>query len=220
MKILHLEASPGWGGQEIRVLREAEGMRTRGNDVILGVMQGGGLIQEGCKAGFTVYPLNFNKAHWPSCLFQVLSLIRRHRIDLVNTHSSLDAWIGGIAARIAGVPIVRTRHLSTLIKPGWNSRLLYGNLADFVVTTCASIIPMICDQSGKTKDRCQSIPTGVDPSRVRFEEGASRKARANLGISQEDFLIGTACFIRSWKGIADFSRLPIFYACLRTSNGS
>jgi glycosyltransferase involved in cell wall biosynthesis len=204
MKILHLEASPGWGGQEIRVLREAEGMRTRGNDVILGVMQGGGLIQEGCKAGFTVYPLNFNKTHWPSCLFQVLSLIRRHRIDLVNTHSSLDAWIGAIAARISGVPIVRTRHLSTRIKPGWNSRLLYGKLADFVVTTCSSIIPMICEQSGKTKDRCQSIPTGVDPSRVRFEEGASRKARVNLGISQEDFLIGTACFIRSWKGIADF----------------
>jgi glycosyltransferase involved in cell wall biosynthesis len=204
MKILHLEASPGWGGQEIRVLREAEGMRSRGHEVILGVMQGGTLIQEGCKAGFTVYPLNFNKARWPSCLFRLLSLIRRHRIDLVNTHSSLDAWIGGIAARISGVPIVRTRHLSTLIKPGWNSRLLYGNLADFVVTTCASIIPMICVQSGKTQDRCQSIPTGVDPAKVRFEEEASRKARADLGISQVDFLIGTACFIRSWKGIADF----------------
>lgn len=204
MRILHLEASPGWGGQEIRILREAEGMRQRGHEVILGVMEKGGLIAEGCKAGFTVYPLNFNKRHWPSCLFQILSLIRRHRIELVNTHSSLDAWIGGIAARIARKAIVRTRHLSTPIKPGLNSRLLYGKLADFVVTTCSSIIPMICDQSGKSREVCQSIPTGVDPSRICFDEEASRKVRADLGIRQEDFLVGTACFIRSWKGIADF----------------
>jgi glycosyltransferase involved in cell wall biosynthesis len=204
MIILHLEASPGWGGQEIRILREAEGMRSRGHEVILGVMEGGGLIGEACKAGFTVYPLNFNKSHWLSCLFQMLSLIRRHRIDLINTHSSLDAWIGGIAARIARRPIVRTRHLSTAIKPGWNSRLLYGKLADFIVTTCSSIVPMICDQSGKMKENCRSIPTGVDPARVRFEEEASRKAKRDLGIRNEDFLVGTACFIRSWKGIADF----------------
>ncbi len=204
MNILHLEASPGWGGQEIRILREAEGMRLRGHKVILGVMEGGRLIEEGCKAGFTVHSLNFNKSHWFACLFQILSLIRQHRIDFVNTHSSLDAWIGGIAARIAKRPIVRTRHLSTPIKPGWNSRILYGKLADFVVTTCASILPMICSQSGKRKEECQSIPTGVDPARISFEEEASKKVRSDLGIRPEEFFVGTACFLRSWKGIADF----------------
>ena len=152
MKILHLEASPGWGGQEIRILREAEGMREKGHEVILCVMKGGELINRACKAGFTCYPLSFYKKDWLYCLFRLLRLIRLHEIDLVNTHSSLDAWIGGIAARIAGIPVVRTRHLSTPIKKGWNSRILYGNLADFVVTTCASILPMISNQSGKPKE--------------------------------------------------------------------
>ncbi len=84
MKILHLEASPGWGGQEIRILREAEGMRARGHEILLGVMEGGKLIDAACKAGFTVYPLNFNKSHWPFTLFRILTLIWRHKIDLVN----------------------------------------------------------------------------------------------------------------------------------------
>jgi glycosyltransferase involved in cell wall biosynthesis len=203
MKILHLEASPGWGGQEMRILREAEGMRARGHELILAVMKGGKLIEHGCKAGFTVFSLNFNKPHWPVCLFQLLSMIRRYQIDLINTHSSLDAWIGGIAAKIAGVPVVRTRHLSTPIKPGWNSRILYGKLADFVVTTSASILPMIVKQSGKPESACQSIPTGVDPARIRFSDEASKKFRAELGIGQEEFLVGTACFLRSWKGIGD-----------------
>ena len=204
MRILHLEASPGWGGQEIRILREAEGMRERGHEVILAVMQGGTLVKEACKAGFTVKEINFKKSHWPLALVLLLRLMRRHRIDLVNTHSSLDSWIGGIAARIAKRPIVRTRHLSTPIKQGWNSRVLYGNLADFIVTTCGGIIPMICRQSGKSASQCRSIATGVDLTRMLADKSSADLFRSQLGLSSGDFLVGTACFMRSWKGIDDF----------------
>ncbi len=203
MRILHLEASPGWGGQEIRILREAEGMRERGHEVFFAVMQGGRLIEEACKAGFTVYALNFHKIGWPLCLMQILKILRRHQIDIVNTHSSLDAWIGGIAARLGFRPIVRTRHLSTKIKGGLNSRLLYGSLADFVVTTCASILPMIAQQSGKCLEKCASIPTGVDPAKMNIVR-SSMDFREQMGLRKSDFLVGTACFMRSWKGIGDF----------------
>jgi glycosyltransferase involved in cell wall biosynthesis len=203
MNILHLEASAGWGGQEIRILREAEGMRSRGHQVILAVTKGGGLVVRAREAGFTVYELNFKRPHWFFCLFLLLRIIRRHRIDLVNTHSSLDSWIGGIAARISGKSIVRTRHLSTAIKPGWNSRMVYGKLADFVVTTCASIVPIICKQSGKQPHLCRSIATGVDPTKIQIQPGQAEAFRIQIGAAPDDFLIGTACFMRSWKGIDD-----------------
>lgn len=204
MRILHLEASSGWGGQEMRILKESIGMREKGHEVVLGVMKGGGLIEPACKARFTCYPLNFKKPGWPVCLFQLLSIIRRHKIDLVNTHSSLDAWIGGIAARIAGKKVVRTRHLSTPIKPGMNSRLLYGKLADAVVTTCERIIPMISAQSGKRLELCKSVATGVDPSKIVCSDEEAKKIKASWGFKDEDFVVGTACFLRSWKGIRDF----------------
>ncbi|MDA0190295.1 MAG: hypothetical protein OSW77_08200, partial [Proteobacteria bacterium] len=35
MKIVHTEASCGWGGQEIRILEEARGLAARGHDVQL-----------------------------------------------------------------------------------------------------------------------------------------------------------------------------------------
>src|SRR3989338_11715898 len=159
MRILHLEASSGWGGQEIRILREAEGMRERGHEVIFGVTRGGKLVEKARAARFLVYELNFKRLFWPFSLFRLLAIARRHRINLINTHSSLDAWIGGMAARLARVPVIRTRHLSTPIKSGLNSRLLYGALADFVVTTCASIVPLIAKQSGKSALLCRSIAT-------------------------------------------------------------
>ncbi|MGB7978114.1 MAG: glycosyltransferase family 4 protein [Chlamydiales bacterium] len=203
MNILHLEASPGWGGQEMRILREAEGMRQRGHTVILAVMRGGGLVGKAREAGFVVYELNFHKRGWFLSLFQLLQIFRRHRIDLVNTHSSLDSWIGGIAARLARKTIVRTRHLSTPIKGGLNSRLLYGKLSDFVVTTCASILPMVIEQSGKPACRCRSIATGVDPRQIQVQGDEITAFREALGMAPEVFLVGTACFMRSWKGVDD-----------------
>lgn len=206
MNILHLEASSGWGGQEIRILREAEGMRTRGHQVILAVARGGGLVARAKEAGFTVYELNFRKGAWLSSLFKLLTIMRKHQIDLVNTHSSLDSWIGGIAARIGRRAIVRTRHLSTPIKAGWNSRFLYGKLADYVVTTCASILPMISKQSGKPLDLCRSVATGVDPEKIKASEEEAEEFRKKMGIAPDDFLVGTVCFMRSWKGIDDLLR--------------
>lgn len=203
MKILHLEASPGWGGQEIRILREAEGMRGRGHEVILAVMRGGELIVRARAAGFTVYELNFKKHAWLICLFQLLAILFRHQIELVNTHSSLDSWIGGIAARLARCKILRTRHLSTPIKKGWNSRMVYGKLADYVVTTCSAIIPMICQQSGKREENCRFIATGVDPEKIHFKKEEAEEFRKKMDVKPDDFLVGTACFMRSWKGIDD-----------------
>ena len=203
MIILHLEASAGWGGQEIRILREAEGMRKRGHTVILAVTKGGKLVKHGREAGFIVYQLNFRRPAWLACLLRLVWIIAKHRVDLINTHSSLDSWIGGIAGRFTRRLIVRTRHLSTPIKPGFNSRFLYGTLADFVVTTCSSILPMIANQSGKEYSKCRSIATGVDPRKIEVLPGDAARFREKMGILPEDFLVGTACFMRSWKGVDD-----------------
>jgi glycosyltransferase involved in cell wall biosynthesis len=44
----------------------------------------------------------------------------------------------------------------------------------------------------------------VDPEKILSSEAASKKFRAELGVGEDEFLIGTACFLRSWKGIQDF----------------
>jgi glycosyltransferase involved in cell wall biosynthesis len=71
------------------------------------------------------------------------------------------------------------------------------------VTTCAEMVPIICNQAKKSSSRCLSIPTGVDPTRIVLEENSMKTFRSEMGISSEDFLVGTACFMRSWKGIDD-----------------
>ena len=201
MSILHTESSNGWGGQEMRILKEAIGLRNRGHEIIFAVTQGGKLIAQAKKAGFTVYEINFRRSTAFSAIRNLLKIIRKHQIKLVNTHSSLDAWLGGLAGRIGGCKVIRTRHLSTSVRGGLNAFLLYRCLANFIVTTSSGIIPQIARLSRQPLSRFQCIPTGVEPFEV--ERSKIQEFRDKLGIKENELLIGTVCVVRSWKGIQD-----------------
>lgn len=203
MHILHTESSKGWGGQEIRILREMIGMRERGHRLFLIVAKGGGLAARARAHGFTVVEVPLQRRLALVSMLLLAFWMVRWRIDLVNTHSSWDAWCAGCVGKLLGKKVVRTRHLSTPIRVGWNSVLLYRWLTDFVVTTSASIVPTIAHQSGRSLASVRSIPTGVLPDEVCYTQEQVRHFRDSLGIQEGDFLVGTACFVRSWKGILD-----------------
>ena len=204
LNILHLEASPGWGGQEIRILKESIGMQGFGHNVIIAVEKGGGLIKKAKREGFLTYAIRFKKAFWLLSFFKLFFIMKKHKIDLVNTHSSSDAWLGGIIAKLLKIPVIRTRHLSTPIKKGLNSKLLYGYLADYVVTTCKEIVDVIIKQANKDPKKCLSIPTGVDFEKIKVNQSQAIDFRKKFDIKESAFLVGSACFMRSWKGIDDF----------------
>jgi glycosyltransferase involved in cell wall biosynthesis len=203
MNILHTEASPGWGGQEIRIIREVMGMKKRGHNVICAVCRGGGIVPHLKKEGITVYELPFTKLSMPLDVFTLIKIMREHNIDIINTHSSRDAWVGGIAARLSMRKVVRTRHLSTAIRPGLNSIALYNTLADAVVTTCEEIVPIICKQARISRDTCISIPTGIDPTEIFVSNEQAILFREKYNIPSDSILVGTVCILRMWKGVED-----------------
>lgn len=184
-------------------------MRERGHFVILAVEKGGGLLLEARKKGFLVYEMHYKKPFALFTLCKLFYILLKNQIDLVNTHSSLDSWMGGIAAKILRRRVVRTRHLSTPIRKGINSLILYKGLPDFVVTTSSAIIPMICSQARLSATHCRCIPTGVDPRLLKVDAQEVKKFREKLGLSSDDTLVGTACFVRSWKGIVDLLKAAL-----------
>jgi glycosyltransferase involved in cell wall biosynthesis len=201
MKILHTESSTGWGGQEMRILREAIGMRQRGHEIFLAVHQGGRLIEKAREEGFIVYEFDLKKSAMLWTIPRLGKIIKQHGIDLLIAHSSSDAWVGGIAARAFNTSIIRTRHLSTPIRGGINSLLLYNWLVDFVVTTSSCILPIISKRAKLDPSLLKCIPTGIDPSALEIEPLAMAAFRSSLGLKDGDLLVGTCCFVRSWKGI-------------------
>lgn len=192
--VLHTEASPGLGGQEVRTLNEARWTAERGWRVLLAGQPDGPLLERARAAGLVTVPIRMRAAFDPEGLAGLVRVIRRERVSLVHTHSSIDAWLGGIAGRLCRVPVVRTRHVSIAIRRGLNP--VYRWLADRVITSGEAIRRMVLDM-GVPPDRVIAIPAGVNLETFPFGVRAPETARA-LGLSRP--VIGSVAMFRGSKG--------------------
>ncbi len=199
MRILHTESSLGWGGQEIRILTEAQTFRAHGHEVLVAANAGSEIAANAPRYGIPVTLLPLARRNVKSVVV-VRRFLRQWAPDVVNTHSSLDAWIVALA-RLRLVPcprIVRTRHLSAAVPRNLASRWVYTRGADFVMTTGEAIVEDLARDGFVSRDRLAAVPTGIDAD--VFKPGDKAAARAALGLPQDKFLFGIVATLRSWKG--------------------
>jgi glycosyltransferase involved in cell wall biosynthesis len=156
--VLHTEASLGLGGQEIRTLDESRWIAERGWLVLLACQPGSRLLERARERGVETAVVRMRGPADVAAVRTLVRLIRAERVSLVHTHSSIDGWIGGMAARWAGTPVVRTRHVSIPIRRGLNP--VYRWLADRVITSGEEIRRMVI-AAGAPPERVVAIAAGV-----------------------------------------------------------
>ncbi len=207
MKILHTEASLGWGGQEIRTLRESIGMRERGHTVMIAAHPDSQLLLHSAGEGFKTIPFAFKRRGLLRAVLFFKKLIEENNIDIVNTHSSKDSWLVLPSARLAkNRPLtLRTRHLSTPVGKNILSRFLYNVLPHMLITTGTAIRDQLVNINGFDPEKIVSIPTGADITAFNPEE-KHNDIRSELNITPDTPLIGTLSVLRSWKGSDYFVR--------------
>jgi glycosyltransferase involved in cell wall biosynthesis len=121
---------------------------------------------------------------------------RRERVDILHAHSGIDSWIGGFAAKFAGVPAVRTRHLFLPLK--YNPINFVHYLFDRFFALGETMRTMLVKECGFPPEKVINIPTGID-----FESFAPRhsrqQVRSMLGIDEDIFIVLTVAVIRGVK---------------------
>jgi glycosyltransferase involved in cell wall biosynthesis len=199
VKILHTEASCGWGGQEMRILAEAMGMRDRGHAVLIAAPAESRIYAEARKLGLEARALPLARKSIAG-LRAMRGLVQAEAPQVVNTHSSSDSWLAALACiGLGNAPaIVRTRHISAPIPSNSLTRWLYVGAAAHIVTTGEALRRQVIAEAAADPTRVTSVPTGIDLG--RFRSGDRSAARAALGLGQEDFLVGIVATLRSWKG--------------------
>jgi glycosyltransferase involved in cell wall biosynthesis len=197
--VLHTEWSLGWGGQEIRIVAEMRAFSERGYRMELACRAGSCVGEEAARAGFAVHHLGFRGPLDLVTALRLARLARSRDIRLIHTHSSVDGWCGGLAGKLAGIPVVRSRHLASAVRAGLNARLVYGWLAQRVISSGRHIRDELLALSGADPARHVSIPAGADAT--RFHPGVDAAAvRGELGIDAADQVVGIVAVLRSWKG--------------------
>lgn len=194
--ILHTEWSNGWGGQEIRILEECLGMAQRGHRVELAGCPGGKLRARAQAAGLTFHPLAMAGPWDLLALWRLARLLRARQMQIVHTHSSVDSWLGGLAAPLAGVACVRCRHLSVPVSK--NPLNVVYRLPKAVITTGQGIRRHLVEDYGLPAGRVVSIPTGVDTERFR-PRPPEPALMAELGLTPGQPVVGMVAVLRSWK---------------------
>ncbi len=199
LSIVHTESSLGWGGQEIRILAESQGLIRRGHEATILCAPGARIQAEAPAWGVPAVALPIAKKR----LAGVGALARWFRAnccDVVNTHSSTDSWLTALSVAMLGrsVPIVRTRHISAAVPRNLFSRWLYERAATRIVTTGEALKRQLVEVNGFAAGRIDSVPTGIDAA--RFRPGDRVGARAKLGLPADRTLVGIVATLRSWKG--------------------
>lgn len=199
MKILHTEASCGWGGQEIRILTEARGLIGRGHQVELVCPAEAQIYAAAPDYGVPVRALPIGRKNLRG-LLELHGFLRQRHFDVVNTHSSTDSWLAALACRTFAdaPPVVRTRHLSTPVNRGWATRWLYEHGCAHVVVTGEALKKQLETDNGFPADHMTSVPTGIDT--VRFSPCDRDAVRAALGLPVAAVYVGILATLRDWKG--------------------
>lgn len=198
MKILHTEASAGWGGQELRILAEMQGLRERGHLLELAAPAAARIHGEAAALGFRVHDLPIGRKSVRG-IAAMRALLAREGYDLVNTHSSTDTWLTALANALLRrpPPLVRTRHISAPVSHNRATRWLYDSACTAIVTTGETLRRELIEVNGFTHVPIRSVPTGIDPG--RFQPADPVGARGELGLP-ERATVGILATLRSWKG--------------------
>jgi glycosyltransferase involved in cell wall biosynthesis len=202
-RIVHSEASLGWGGQEHRVLAELTGFRRRGHHVALLAPVESQVFQRATAAGIPCAPLRIGRLRFPFEVVRLARWLRRERADIVNPHSSADGWLVGVAGRLARVPLmIRSRHIDVTYPNAWLSRHAFTTLADHVLTTSDKITAHFQEVFHLPPARITTVPTGIDLEQF---SPAGQRAELPLPPGPADApVIGMVSVLRSWKGHPTF----------------
>ncbi len=194
LTMLHTEASPGWGGQEIRLLSEASAFAKRGFRILIACQPGSHLEREAQRHGLTVRPVAMRGAFDVRACWRLRRLMQTAEVDLVHTHSSIDAWLAGFAAKSLHLPVVRSRHVSIPVKRRRN--FVYNALCDRIISSGEAIREVLIT-GGVDPEKIVAIPAGVDTAQFHPTVSGAAVRRA-FGINGP--VIGTVAMLRYSKG--------------------
>lgn len=195
LSVLHSESSRGWGGQEVRTLKEMTALRALGHSVEL-VCPADARLGIRCHAeGFTVHHARMRGGADVRSMLSIKALLEQRRFDVLNTHSGHDSLVAGTAGRLAGTPfIVRTRHLALPI-----TSLATYNWIPHRVIAVSRYVRQYLISAGVQEGRVETIYDGI----VKPEAIERSTLRDELGLGPDAIVAGMVAIVREKKGHED-----------------
>ena len=203
MRVLQLIGSTGFYGAEAVVTTLAQTLPSLGLETYIGHIRysgdRAGFRLEEHAGGCTVIPIEHNSRVDPGLVLRLRAELKRLGIDAIHSHGYKPDLYGGIAAKLAGIPMLSTCHLWTRATCALRGYAHIDKIAlqlfDKVVAVSEPIFAEL-QSAGIPTERLALIPNQI--SAERFAEG---KPTFRTLFREPVFLFGLACRQVAAKGI-------------------
>lgn len=200
LRVLHAEFSANWGGQEYRVIEQMEWLRRAGHKVALACRPNSEVVAWAARRGLPVHPLVFRGVYNPLSMMMARGLVRREGYQIVDCHGLRDAV--AFAAARDRCAVVRTQHVTGMVKGGWRHRMLWHGACDHVVATAGRIKEELIAARLTGPDRIAVIGEWAADEFFRLDDKPRHRAevRAEFGLSPQQPVVVNVGMLRHDKG--------------------
>lgn len=144
----------------------------------------------------------------PIPVFKLAKLMRKHKIDVVQTTLFWADFIGAMAAKWAGVPLILSWETVSHEGDPYHNKFqrrkgyeLASKLMNRIIAVSNEVKTSLVKRRGVPSEKISVIHYGVDLARYNPNGRETRIAkRAELGLNPDDFLIGIVARLEPWKG--------------------
>lgn len=222
-RIVHIITGLSTGGAEMMLLRLVEQLRGEFEQQVISLTGNGPVGEKIAALGVPVVVLGLRRTFPnPLAVVRLVRYISRLRPAVVQTWMYHADLVGGLSARIAGVPKVvwnlrasdleTQKPLTRMIQRQINARLA-RRLPD-VIVCCGEGVRSVHMAAGYPTGKMRVISNGVDLRHFSPDPAARQALRAVLGVPIDAPLIGTVGRLHPMKDYGTF-----FAAAHRLSKG-
>lgn len=178
MRLIFVNSSRVWGGNEKWTCEAASGLAARGHDVLL-------VGQSDLMAGrASAYGVDFRRLRLRGdgdliSIARLSGFFRKFRPDAVVLTKSKEYWLGGIASKLAGIERVCFRlGIDRPVKRNIKYRIIFGSVCDTFIVNAESVKRTLLEAPFIEAGRIAVVKNGVSLNGVNRISGAGR------GVSQ------------------------------------
>lgn len=216
IKVLHIITGLSTGGAEMSLYRLLAKRSANYNHHVISLSTIGEVGTRIEELGISVEALEMRPGiPDPLAIFQLARKLKTLKPDLVHTWMYHADLIGGISARLAGVPAVMWGIRHSNLSPKLNKRATLAVvkvcswLSNYIpdrILCCSEVARDIHIKVGYCADKFVVIPNGIDLARYKPDTLARESVRAELGLSENTPLIGIIARFDSQKNHEGFIR--------------
>jgi len=195
---LNLAANADFGGGENWTLNTATGLSGRGHEITVVGRAGTPLTEESEERNYKIDSVPVGIDYSPGTIRRIKKLLRNNNIEVIVVHHNKDVRTGGVAARIAGIPVVH-RNGFPILHNTFRHKITY-RLTDRILTNSNRIKEKYLSFGWIDPGKIDVVPNGVREINKKLDR---EKIREKWGVDSGNLVAVFAGRLTKVKRVKD-----------------